>query len=355
MPTNLVAIDAHKRTCTAVVFEDWNPVGNPVRFASTRENLRDLAKKNPTARFALEACSVQEWMIDTLRAAGVTADAYTPPKKESKGRKSDPLDALRLGRKVLLEDVNVVRVPTPEERRMRDRVRQRQYLVAERTRFINRIRHALNRSGVRLAGEDPEEEDTEEADGKTHSVLQPEGRRQVLKALPDLADDYAVLDVLTQRRKALDKELRNVGKDIPEVRILQSIPGFGPVISLAFHVETGPVTRFAKASRLVNYYGLDPTGHQSGDTYVDHHQISRKGRSYLRGLMTQAAWVHVRWCPDGDVAQKYRRLAQERGKLKGEAITAVAAHLVRVAWTLLTEKREFTLNRPARTENAGTA
>lgn len=351
----LVAIDAHKRTCTAVVFEDWEPVGKPARFLSTRKNLEDLAKQHSDAHFALEACSVQEWMIDTLREAGANADAYTPPKKESKGRKSDPLDALRLGRKVLLQDVNVVRVPTPKERRLRDRIRQRQYLTAERTRFLNRIRHALNRSGVRLTGVDSDDEDTEDANGKAPPILRPKDRAQVLQTLPDLADDYAVLDVLTQHRKALDKELRHLGRDIPEVQFLQSIPGFGNLIALAFHVETGPVTRFPKASRLVNYFGLDPTGHQSGDTYVDHHQISRKGRSYLRGLMTQAAWAHVRSCPESDVTKKYRRLANERGKLKGEAITAVAAHLVRVAWTVLTDKRAFTINRPARRETAGTA
>ena len=64
--------------------------------------------------------------------------------------------------------------------------------------------------------------------------------------------------------------------------------------------------------------------------------------------------MHVRCWPDSDVSQKYRHLALERGKLKGQAITAVAAHLVRVAWTLLTEKRGFTMNRPARDRLAGT-
>lgn len=353
-PKKLVAIDAHKRTCTAVVFEDYEPVGKPKRFLSTPKNLQDLAKQNPNAHFALEACSVQEWMIDTLRGCGVTADAYTPPKKENKGHKNDPQDALRLGRKVLLKDVNVVRVPTPEERRVRDRVRQRQYLVAERVRFLNRVRHALNRRGLRLKGADEGDELDDAILEKAPGILTPEGRRQVLDALPDLAEEYAVLDILTERLKALDKEMPRLGKGIPEVEILRSIPGFGPVIALAFHAETGPVSRFPKAGHLVSYYGLDPDGDQSGDTYVDHHRITHKGRAYLRGLMTQAAWSHVNSCPDSDVAQKYRRHVQERGKLKGKAIIAVAAHLVRVAWTLLMEKREFTLNRPARNGLAGT-
>lgn len=350
----LVAIDAHKRTCTAVVFENFEPVGKPKRFLSTAKNLEDLARQNPDAHFALEACSVQEWMIDTLRAAGVTADAYTPPKKELKGKKSDPQDALRLGRKVLLQDVNVVRVPTPEERRVRDRVRQRQYLVAERVRFLNRIRHALNRRGLQLKAADEGDESDDADVEKAPGILQIEGRRQVLDALPDLAEEYAILDVFTERLNALDKEMPRLGKGIREVQLLRSIPGFGPVIALAFHAETGPVTRFPKAANLVSYYGLDPDGDQSGDTYVDKHRITHKGRAYLRGLMTQAAWSHVNFCAESDVAQKYHRMVQERGKLKGKAIIAVAAHLVRVGWTLLTENREFTLNRPARTGLAGT-
>lgn len=344
MQQKLVAIDAHKRTCTAVVLDGWDPVGKPQRFPSTVENLRKLAREHPDAHFALEACSVQEWMIDTLREGGVDAQAYTPPKKQRKGKKSDPRDALRLGRKVLLQDVNLVRVPTPEERRIRDRVRQRQYLVAQRTRFVNRIQHALNRRGLRK----PTDAGGPHADEEAEHAVAMKHRDQALAALPDLADEYALVDALDERIQPLDKQVQRLGNGIHEVELLKSIPGFGPVVSLAFHVETGPATRFPKAASLVNYYGLDPEGDQSGDTYIDKHQISKKGRSYIRGLLVQAAWSHVRWCPESDISQKYHRLAAERGKLKGEAIVAAAAHLVRVAWTMLIEDRAFTLNRPAR-------
>jgi hypothetical protein len=36
-----------------------------------------------------------------------------------------------------------------------------------------------------------------------------------------------------------------------------------------------------------------------------------------------------------------------RGKLSGQAIVAIAARLVRIAWTLLKEQRPFTMKRPA--------
>lgn len=340
MHQKLVAIDAHKRTCTAVVFQDHEPTGNPVRLLSTRPALERLAQDHPDAHFALEACSVSEWMIDTLRDAGVTAAAYTPPKRRGKAGKSDPKDAARLGRKVLLGDVNEVHVPTPEQRALRDRIRQRHYLVRQRTRFINRIKHAVNRRHLELP--------KTETGRRPRNVLRQDVRQALLEQAPDLAEEYAVADALSTQLKRLDKEVPKLGDDIHEVQLLRTIPGFGPVIALAFHVETGPVERFRRARNLVSYYGLDPTGAQSGDTYVDHHRISGKGRAYLRGLMVQAAWIHVQKCPDSDLTAKYRRLAHDRGKVKGKAILAVAAHLVRVAWTILREDRPFTLTPPAR-------
>lgn len=340
MYQKLVAIDAHKRTCTAVLFEDHKRKGKPIRVLSTRPALQRLAQDHPDAHFALEACSVSEWMIDTLRDAGVTAQTYTPPKRTRKGRKSDPEDAARLGRKVLLGDVNEVYVPTPEHRALRDRVRQRHYLVEQRVRFINRIKHVVNRRHLELP--------KTETGHRPRNVLRQDVRQALIEQAPDLTEEYAIADALTARLKALDKEVPQLGEEIRAVQLLRTITGFGPIIALAFHAETGPVERFRKAANLVSYYGLEPTGSQSGDTYVDHHRISRRGRNYMRSLLVQAAWIHVQKCPDSDVTAKYRRLVQDRGKVKGKAIIAVATHLVRVAWTLLREDRPFTLNPPAR-------
>lgn len=325
---------------TYAVFRNNKPIGKPKRVPSSRLELQRLAKEHRTAHFALEACSVQEWMIDTLRESKVTAEAYTPPKKERKERKSDPQDALRLGRKVLLGDVNVVRVPPPAERRVRDRVRQRVYMVHQRISLVNRIRHALNRWGFTT--------DAASRTGKAPGIFDATGRGQVLKAFPDLEEEYLLLDALDARLALLDKEVERLGQGDSRVRILRSIPGFGPLVALAFAVETGPVERFAKANRLVSYFGLDCKWSQSGDTAVDQHRISRQGRDYIRGLLVQAAWVHVNRCPDSSIAQRYHHLADDRGKLAGQAIVAVAQFLVRVAWTLLKENRPFTLNRSAR-------
>ena len=59
-----VAIDALKRTSTSLDLQDLNPVGKSVRIASAYENLDDLTKNNPDVLFALEACSIQERIID---------------------------------------------------------------------------------------------------------------------------------------------------------------------------------------------------------------------------------------------------------------------------------------------------
>jgi transposase len=138
--------------------------------------------------------------------------------------------------------------------------------------------------------------------------------------------------------KLLDKRIDEVSKTLPAVQRLQTVPGFGPITSLALYAEIGDVKRFERAEQVVAYFGLEPVIEQSSDT-VKQLGISHKGPGWIRGLLTQAAWAHVRYAPFSHVTQKYRKLAKRVGKQR--AITATARRLAKVAYCIWRDETSF--------------
>lgn len=335
----VVAIDAHKESCTYVV-RHWNENNaGPTRIPTTMDALRGLAAEYADHDFVVEVCNVHEWMIDLFRSLGVHAMAVIPPKKGPVGKKSDDDDATRLARKHQAGELVEVYIASPEVRALRDLVCQHEFLKKKRTAFNNNLKHALIRSGF--------QPDATAGAGRAPGVYSDEGRAQIVARFPQLESVYAVIDVIDDRLDALKRQIDATGKTIPEVRLLRTIPGVGPIVSLALYTEIAEIGRFEKAEKLVRYFGLDPVHGSSGDTHWDGHRISKKGVSYLRGVLAQGAWSHVNNARESDITANYHRLVA-RGKTKQQALMMVMRRLVKAVFWMLKEEREFTMTGPAR-------
>jgi hypothetical protein len=105
----------------------------------------------------------------------------------------------------------------------------------------------------------------------------------------------------------------------------------------------GPISRFKNSGRLVAYFGLNPTVHQSGRGHSYHGRITKQGRSHARSMLVEAAWQADR-SPSPRRAF-FRRIATRRGK--HVAAVAVARKLAVIVWHLLTKKEDYAGVRPA--------
>ncbi len=338
----VVAIDAHKASCTYVVRHWDQTLAGPKRIPSTRDALTQLANQYPDHDFVLEVCSVHEWMMDLFRSEGLHAMAVIPPKKGPVGKKSDDDDATRLAKKHQAGELEEVYVAIPEIRVMRDQVRQHEFLKKKWVSINNNIKHTLNRWNFHPRN----------ASNHQIGIYSADGRHQVLARFPHLDALYDVIDVIDQRMRASRKKIERLGKDIQEVQRLQSVPGFGPIIAMALHTQIVEVDRFDKAEQLVRYMGLDPVHRSSGDSHWDGHRISKKGTSFIRGILAQGAWSHVTFC-ESDITKNYHRLVS-RGKTKQQALMMVMRRLVKAAYWILKEDRDFTMNGPARSASCRT-
>ena len=74
----------------------------------------------------------------------------------------------------------------------------------------------------------------------------------------------------------------------PEARLLQQVPGVGPLISLTFILTIGDPHRFKKSRQVGPYLGLVPRRRESGDRSPQL-SISRSGNRYLRQLLVNGS------------------------------------------------------------------
>ena len=89
---------------------------------------------------------------------------------------------------------------------------------------------------------------------------------------------------------ALHRAVLRVTANDELCRRFMTIPGVGPVTSLAFKTTIDDPRRFRRSSDVGAHLGLTPRQHQSGETDV-RGRISRSGDAFTRGALFTAAHV----------------------------------------------------------------
>lgn len=104
--------------------------------------------------------------------------------------------------------------------------------------------------------------------------------------------------------------------------LYKSVPGIGDILALKLKDELGDMCRFSNEKQLFSYLGLTPVEHSSGE-HVRQGHMSRQGRSVLRHILVEAAWLAIR--KDPTLMEVYQRIAKNRGSKR--AIVGIARRL----------------------------
>ena len=70
-------------------------------------------------------------------------------------------------------------------------------------------------------------------------------------------------------------------------RVIQRLPGIGPVLAAVIIAEIGDVTRFRTAAQLASWAGLTP-GHRESDVKVTRGHVTKQGSRLLRWALIEA-------------------------------------------------------------------
>ncbi len=299
---------------------------------------RALAGCEPGTAVALEATANWYWIVDEIEQAGLRPQLVHPRKaKLMMGliNKTDKLDAHGLNRLQRNGTLPTVWIPPGPLRELRELTRTRVVLVAQRTRWKNRLTATLAKYG---------------APGSEYSDPYGKGAREELASrierLPEQArwasrQMLAQLDGLTEQIEQFEQRLKELVEITPEMQLLMSLPGIGVILAATGVLEIGEIGRFASAEHLASYAGTTPRVHASGDR-VRYGRTRPDVNRYLKWAFAEAAnsvAVNHTRCPDRHVSQLYQRLRERKGHSR--AVGAVARHLAEATFHVLSRQEPY--------------
>ena len=133
---------------------------------------------------------------------------------------------------------------------------------------------------------------------------------------------WELIDQIVPMIKTLDRRVEHMGREIPAVALLETVPGIGPYRALLIATETLPITRFRTPGHLVSYAGLAPRSSQSGLRPIRHGSIPAGANRWLRGTFVRAVVSHVTHAPDSWLSQSYELIRQRLGWQVARVATA---------------------------------
>jgi transposase len=302
----VAGIDAHATyVVVAIVSNDGALVQRPHRIRTTEpERLVELLGQYRPLEVVVETSPAWPWLYDLLEGPDcrfVLAHANRLRAIAESNYKTDQLDAMLLARMQLVGLIPEVYCKPIAQREQATLIRHRARLVRLRTQAASRIHAELHSLGYCLPRGKLL---TREGRAWVHTTAWP---RLGLEQQRLVRSHERIADGLKSMIKALDRRIREVGRQIPEVELLRSVPGIGPYRALLIATETLPISRFAAPKHLVSYAGLAPRSARSGQT-VRYGPIPAGANRWLRNAFVQTVVIHRRRAPDSWLSVYYDAL-----------------------------------------------
>ncbi len=312
---------------------DGHPVGR--KKLSRQQMLTHFARLEP-CRVAMEACGSSHYWARELTALGHEVQLLPAQhvKAYRRGQKNDYNDAEAIAEACWHGRLRAVHAKSIEEQDRQSLDRIRRLLVQEQTALINQTRGLLAEYGLVI----------------------PRSKAQFQAALPRLLDDTEtrlspVMRELMQRqwqryrtlREELgwyDRQLKALAESDPRCRLLQTVPGIGPVVATAFVNHVGDGRTFARGRDVAASVGLVPGQHSSGDRTILL-GISKRGDKILRSLLIHGARSVVRQAHRKTDALSVwiQHLEARRGH--NRTVVALANKLARIGWAVLVHGQPY--------------
>jgi transposase len=310
---------------------------------------RDEAVKagRPIKRIAVafEAGRDGFWLARWLRMQDIEAyvihPTSIPVSREHRRAKTDRLDTALLGRAFLgwlrgePDHCSMAAIPTLLEEDAKRPNRERERLVGERTRLINRMKSTLARLGI--AGFKPA---LRKAAERLTALRTPEGEAMPANTLAELRREMARLRLVREQIAELETVRLERIEPAPAdgthamVRLLARIVGVG--IETADMLVHEVLTRKLRDRRAVaRYAGLTGAPDESG-TRRREKGLARAGNARVRRGMIQLAWRFLIFQKESALAQWYRARTDAKRSIRKTMLVALARKLLIALWRLVT-------------------
>ena len=286
------------------------------------------------------------WLARWLRARDIEAHVIHASSvaipREHRRAKTDRLDTQLLKRVFLgwlrgeRDHCKMVAIPTIGEEDAKRPNRERESLVAEQTRIINRMKATLARLGIR--GFNPK---LKKAPERLDDLRTPEGGPIPPNTLAELRRDMErrriVSDQVKQIENARHERLEQAPDEEPHamVRLLARVIGVG--IETADMLVQEVLSRNLRDRRAVaRYAGLTGSPDESGKRRREK-GLARSGNARVRRGMIQLAWRFLMFQKDSALAQWFRTRTENAPSTRKTMIVALARKLLIALWRFVRE------------------
>ncbi len=308
------------------------------RHRLSRERFLTFFAQQEPGTVLLEACGSAHHWARSMQRLGHDVVLLPPHRVRPyvTGNKTDRSDAKALLEAARNQDIQPVPIKSIDQQSLTALHRLRSAWIAARTARINTVRGLLREFGVFIPLGAKRVRPTllellEDPDSPLPHALRP--------ALADCADEIAQFELHLAN---LEAQLNTLARSIPDIQLLRTIPGVGPITATALIAFVGSVQRFPSGRHFASYLGLTPREHSSG-LARRLGAISKRGDTYIRMLLVHGArsvlWSAKRKADPHPIQLWALEIERTRGHNK--AAVALANKLARIIWAVWKNQRPY--------------
>lgn len=294
-----------------------------------------FAKLEPCL-IGMEACGTSHYWAREISALGhqvrLMPPAYVKP--YVKRGKTDAADAEAIAEAVTRPTMRFVPIKSPEQQALLCQHRARQLMIGQRTQLSNMIRGLIGEFGYVVRKGLNHIRDFAEALQAGDGPDLPSAAQTIIASLCEQ------LLLLHDRIQRLEAEIFASSRKDKTVRLLETIPGIGPVTASAIAATVGSPQQFKSGREFAAWLGLTPLNRSSGGK-ERLGRISKMGDRYLRSLLVAGMTSRVRAAKTRpDKVDPWVASLLERKPVR-LATVAMANKTARIIWAVLTRGEPY--------------
>jgi transposase len=278
---------------------------------------------------------IHRWLQEQGVENFIVDSASIERSQRARKAKTDRLDGKKLAEMLRRyvageEDVwSVVRVPDPESEDLRRLQREADRLKKEHSAHIVRIRALLKLHGLQL--------EPEKAVKDLENLRSPNGDRLRRHTCMEIQREWTRVELLRSQLQEIRGERRRLAKEcgsqaMRKILILCALQGVGEEGAWTLVTEYFGWRTFNNRRAVGSLAGLTGTPFSSGTT--DREQgISKSGSRRVRSLLTELAWLWIRYQPRSKITRWFnQRYHRGTKRMRRVGIVALARKLLIALW-----------------------
>ena len=337
----VIGIDLAKKKYHIAAFDASNTVVFKKKMSRTDFFNQVVLMFPEQEKFAIEACGGSNYVGQQLSKLGHEVLILKPKdvKPYAKSRqKNDLNDAIGICKTACDPEIKHVNLKTPAQQVTCYLHKSRQNTIQQRIQYSNSLITSLYEFGFVVdCGKSKFAKDSKNyvEEAFANGYIESDVKEEMLK-------DSSEIDGLLLREKHLDKTIVKRNKNNKSARLLETIPGIGPIN--ASILSNKPMSSYEKARDFAASLGLVPKQNTTGGN-IKLGSITKQGDRYARTMLIQAGRTIVMRankpkCPDSPLYRLVERL-KKAGKGYNVICVAVANKLARIAHACVMKQEEY--------------